>query len=69
MKLDNVIWANYTTAGDTLLIQDINGKDIIRAVVPATVTPYWSFGNFEWVRGLVLVTITHGEVTIAIGAG
>jgi len=62
------VWANYTTIGDVLLIQNFNGKDIVSAVVEA-LGPYWSFGKMGWVEGLILKTISHGEVTIAIGAG
>jgi hypothetical protein len=69
VKIRNVIWANFTTAGDTLLLQDANGKDIINAVVASTTQGMMSFGNMDWVRGIKLVTLTHGEITIAIGAG
>ena len=69
MRINNIVWADYTTAGDTLLLEDINGKQIVKAVVGSDLTPAWTFGKMDWVRGIILVTITHGEVTIAIGAG
>lgn len=69
MKIKNIVWANFTTAADTLLIQDLNGKDIVNAVVATTSQGMMSFGEIGWVRGLKVITLTHGEITIAVGAG
>lgn len=69
VKIKNIVWADYTTAGDTLLIQDLNSDQIVKAVVGSDLVPAWTFGAFDWVNGIKLVTISHGEVTIAIGAG
>lgn len=69
VKIKNIVWADYTTAGDTLLIENIAGKQIVKAVVGTDLVPVWSFGAFDWVEGIILATISHGEVTIAIGAG
>jgi len=69
VKIKNIIWANFTTIADTLLIQDVNGKDIVNAVVANTSQGMMSFGDMGWVRGLKVITLTHGEITIAIGAG
>jgi len=69
IKIKNIVWANFTTVGDTFLLRDLNGKDIINAVVASISQGMMTFGNFEFVNGLVLVTLTHGEVTIGIGAG
>lgn len=70
VKIKNIIWANFTTTGDVLLIRDKNGKDIVNALVTTSLgIPSMSFGSFDWVEGIALITITHGEVTIAIGAG
>jgi hypothetical protein len=69
VKINNIVWGDYTTAGDTLLITDLNGKQIVKAVVGANVGEFWTFGGFGWVNGIILSTISHGEVTIAIGAG
>ena len=70
VKIVNIVWANFTTTGDALVIQDLNGKDIVNAIVTTNLnTGPMSFGTFLWVRGLKVITMTHGEVTIAIGAG
>lgn len=70
IKIVNIIWANYTTTADALIIRDLNGKDIINALVTTNIsTGFQSFGNIGWVRGLIVPTMTHGEITIAIGAG
>ena len=67
VKIDNVIWANQAVAA-TLLVQDVNGKDIIRATATSGITDQ-HFGKIGWVRGLVVPTLSSGELTIAIGAG
>jgi hypothetical protein len=67
MKIDNVIWAN-AAVGATLLVQDVNGKDIIRATETSGIADQ-HFGKIGWVRGLVVPTLSSGELTIAIGAG
>jgi hypothetical protein len=67
VKIENIIWANEAAAA-TLLIQDINGKDIIRATATTGISEQ-SFGKIGWVRGLVVPTLSSGEITIAIGAG
>lgn len=70
IKIVNIVWANYTTTGDALVIQDENGKDIVNALITTSLsTTGMSFGPIGWVRGLKVITMTHGEVTIAIGAG
>jgi hypothetical protein len=70
VKIVNVIWANYTTTADAFVLRDLNGKDIINALVTTNIsTGFQSFGGMGWVRGIILLTLTHGEVTIAIGAG
>jgi hypothetical protein len=69
IKITNIIWANYTTTGDALVIRDKNGKDIVNALITTSLGGQISFGAIGWVEGIALITITHGEVTIAIGAG
>ena len=70
IKIVNLVWANFTTTGDQLIVQDLNGKDIINALVTTSLsTGPMPFGAMGWVRGLKVTTMTHGEITIAIGAG
>lgn len=70
MKIVNLVWANYTTTGDALVVQDLNGKDIINALITTSLSSGpMAFGHIGWVRGLKVITMTHGEITIAIGAG
>lgn len=67
VKIKNIVWANYAAAA-TLVLQDVNGKDIINATAPG-VGQSWNFGEFNWVRGIKMPTLSSGELTIAIGAG
>jgi hypothetical protein len=67
IKIDNIVWANEAAA-DTLLIQDANGKTIVSATATSGLSQN-HFGKIGWVRGLKLITLTSGVVTIAIGAG
>jgi hypothetical protein len=69
IKMGPVIWADYTTSGDELLITDVNGKVLIKAIIGAELADQWAFPALGWVNGLILNTMTHGQVTIAIGAG
>jgi hypothetical protein len=69
VKITNIIWANFTTAADALVMTDVNGKVIVNALVATTSQGMMSFGGMGWVRGLIVSSLTHGVVTIAIGAG
>ena len=71
VRISNLIWANYTLgSGQTLLLQDINGKDIVSMTTgTGTQTQPLASGFIGWVRGIKLPTLSSGEITIAIGAG
>lgn len=72
MKITNIIWADYTLAtAQTLVIQDLNGKQIIKMVTAATQTTAAPLqtGFIGWVRGLIVPTLGSGEVSIFVGAG
>jgi hypothetical protein len=68
IKIKNIVWAN-PGAGSTLILQDKNGRDIVNATTIAGQEGNWTFGAFDWVQGLIVNTLSAGEVTIAIGAG
>jgi hypothetical protein len=69
VKIDNVVWSDYTTTGDTLVITNAAGKQIIKAVIGTEIANQWTFGKIGWVEGLIVSSLTHGEVMIMIGAG
>ena len=69
VKITNLVWANYTTTGDALVVRDRNGKDIVNALITTSLGGTISFGNIGWVEGIALITITHGEITVSVGAG
>lgn len=84
VRIGNIIWSNVvlaaTTGSATLVITDVNAKDIVRITLTntlGTVTQTqvaFVSGQIGWVRGIIMTTLssaggTAGEVTIAIGAG
>lgn len=64
VHIKNLVWANGTTDGDALLIQDNAGRDIIRAKWQTEGDN--NFGVFNWVQGLNLVTLVSGKVFINV---
>jgi len=71
VRISNIQWVNYTLgAGQTCVVQDVNGKDIMNAATgTGTQMQPVNSGAVGWVRGLKVTTLTSGELTIAIGAG
>lgn len=61
--IKNLLWTNATD-GDTLVILDNAGRDIIRAKYLAAGDN--NFGEFRWVQGFNVTTIGSGEVTVVI---
>lgn len=63
VHIKNLVWVNGTT-GNTVLLQDNAGRDVLRATYNEAGNN--NFGEFKWVAGLVLVTITGGELLLII---
>jgi hypothetical protein len=61
------VWANEAV-GDSLVVQNAAGKDIIRATATSGVAQN-AFAINEWVEGIILLTLTSGEITLFPGAG
>jgi hypothetical protein len=73
VRIANITWANYTvTAAQNCVVQDANGKDIMRATTGGAAGAQMqvvSSGFVGWTRGLKVPTLDSGELTIAVGAG
>jgi hypothetical protein len=63
VRIKNLVWVNATT-GNTVLLQDKAGRDVLRAVYNEQGDN--NFGEFLWVEGLNLVTIGGGELLLVI---
>lgn len=68
VKLTGVQWTNQTSAGDRVVVNDINGNTIIDSMAQ---TPDYqqSFLNILWVEGFVVATLDSGVLSVAVGAG
>ena len=62
LYIGNIMWLGGAAAADVLLIQDNIGRDIIRDVWGSGVDH--NYGSLKWVNGLVVVTISSGEVVL-----
>lgn len=62
--IKELIW-NKPTAGDALVIKDINGNTIINTVANAN-DPMFAFGALSWVNGFVVVTLASGTLSVFI---
>lgn len=75
VRIGGITWTNYTP-GTALaaVLQDINGKDIFNAAIPAAQSQMQPIttGVIGWVRGVKLTTFSGtgpGELVITVGAG
>jgi hypothetical protein len=65
MKVRHIEWYNYVAATAGAVITDQNGNDIARfAPESATDLELKKTGNIGYVTGLVVVSISSGEVAI-----
>lgn len=61
----NIIWTDQVAAGDQLIIQDSNGNVIID-IKASVANVVQTLGNFGWVSGIRVTTLTSGKVYIYV---
>lgn len=63
----NIVWSNFVV-GSVVLLEDQNSNIILSATIETTDTDLGprSFSGFGWVRGLKLVTLSGGNLSIGI---
>lgn len=61
----NIVWTDQTAAGDQLVIKDANGNTILDIKASAA-NIVQTLGNFGWVSGLQVTTLTSGKVYIYV---
>ena len=64
IRAEALAWNNVFAAGDTLLLQDQNGKEIWSFTAPSP--GYYNFGKPMWINGLTVAQISSGTVYITI---
>ncbi len=64
VRIKNLNWTN-AAVGNTLLIQDNSGRDIVNDTWAAGSDH--NYGELGWVAGFHVVTITGGEVSVTVG--
>ena len=62
----DIIWSSYSSG--TLTITDRNGNIIVSSTVTAA-GPAIRFGPFGWVNGLIVTSVSSGNVSIPITKG
>lgn len=62
--IKNLLW-NEPTAGATLVILDNQGRTIINTTANAA-DPAIVLGEFRWVQGFNLVTMSSGNLSVVI---
>lgn len=62
--IKNMSWLS-PAAGATLLIQDNQGRVIVSLVANAS-DPSINLGNYQWVQGFNVVTMTSGNLSVVI---
>lgn len=63
VHIKNLVWVNATD-GATVVLVDNAGRDVLRATFTAAGDN--NFGEFKWVEGLNLTTLTAGELLLII---
>lgn len=63
VHIKNLVWVNATD-GATVVLVDNAGRDILRATYTAAGDN--NFGEFKWVAGVNLTTLTAGELLLVI---
>ena len=61
VKLSNVIWTEQVAAGDQLVAKDQAGN-VILDIKASSANIVQTLGNFQWVNGLQVTTLTSGKV-------
>ena len=65
LKISNIIWTEQIAAGDQLVIQDQAGN-VILDIKASSANIVQTLGNFQWVNGLKVTTLTSGKLYIYI---
>jgi hypothetical protein len=60
--IKSILW-NSPTAGATLLITDIQGRDLVNTVANAA-DPMFEFSTQTWQNGFVVVTMSSGTLQV-----
>lgn len=60
--IKSIIW-NKPTAGATLVITDMQGRNLVNTVANAS-DPMFEFGTQTWQNGFVLVTMSSGTLQV-----
>lgn len=63
VHVKNLVWS-AATDGATLVLVDNAGRDVVRATYSVNGTN--NFGEFKWVSGLNLTTISSGELLVVV---
>jgi hypothetical protein len=63
VHIKNLIWTDGVEA-DTVVLVDSAGRDVLRAIFAGEGNN--NFGEFKWVSGLVLTSISGGQLLVFI---
>ena len=66
LRVTSIVWTDQAAQGDQVVLTQVNGKPLLDAKTNAPNTPI-VLGNPQWIRGLLVPTLSSGKVYIQHG--
>ena len=64
IRMESLVWADVNAQGDSLVLQDKNGKEIFSFLSPGP--GFYNFFKPMWINGLIVQQLDSGKVYITI---
>jgi outer membrane protein assembly factor BamB len=64
IRMEAMTWQDVTAAGNQLILQDQNGKEVWSMTAPGS--GYFNYGKPMWINGLIVKRIDSGKVYITV---
>jgi len=64
IRMEALVWADVMGAGDNMILQDKNGKEVFSFMAPNP--GFYNFFKPMWINGLIVAQLDSGRIYITI---